>query len=127
MSTGSAIPHEQGALAVAPITDADAGALAQIRLDVGDEVTDRLVTDFLDRVEGRVARLGALLRAGPADDAITVLLSLETTGRMVGASELAAACAQARAALGQNQQDDIELHYHRIMRAAGQFRTAFET
>lgn len=64
MSTGSAIPHEQGALAVAPITDADAGALAQIRLDVGDEVTDRLVTDFLDRVEVRVARLGALLRAG---------------------------------------------------------------
>lgn len=79
--------------------------LDELRDQLNDDgAVDQFVTDFLALLDARVCSVGASLRAGALSDCAVVLLTLETSSRMIGASQLAEAAAHLRGAL--NDQDD---------------------
>lgn len=56
--------------------------------------------DYLDLLDGRIARITDLVDAADSEPAVVALLSLESSSSMVGAHDLAAAGRRLRDALG---------------------------
>ncbi len=76
-------------------------SLEQLRRDLNDDVAvDNFVADFLDLLDIRLTGLQRLLQRGRIEDAVTALLTIETSGLMVGADDLADAAAELRRAVG---------------------------
>lgn len=96
---------------------ADNPSLRDLRRQVDDAAVDHFVADFLDLLDDRLAGLHELLAAERTEDAITALLSIETSGLMVGANQLAAAAAILRRALAAGET-------HRVTELLAQVITA---
>lgn len=87
---------------------ADNPSLRDLRGQVDDAAVDHFVADFLDLLDDRLTGLRELLVAERTEDAITALLSIETSGLMVGANQLAAAAAVLRRSLAAGNHHRVE-------------------
>jgi hypothetical protein len=61
--------------------------------------------DYLELLDGRVAKITGLVAAAETEPAVVALLSLESSSSMVGAHDLAAAGRRLRDALAARQDD----------------------
>lgn len=94
-------------------------ALQKLRDDLDDDgAVDRIVGDFLAILDQRVRGLEQLLRTGEPDDAVTALLTLETSGLMVGATELARTAVRLRGAVVEGRTGAFDSLFERLVVAA---------
>lgn len=79
----------------------ETAALRRLREELQDDAAaDRFVADFLELLDRRLVEVDRLVgRARTREDAITALLTIETSGRMIGADELVAAATALRLSL----------------------------
>ena len=84
-----------------PITPIRSTQLGELANEVGHDtgIVERFVLDFLELLDQRLAAVNEALAEADDEGAITVLRSLETTGAMLGASELVDATAALRRAV----------------------------
>jgi HPt (histidine-containing phosphotransfer) domain-containing protein len=84
-----------------PITPIRSTQLSELANEVGHDtgIVERFVMDFLKLLDQRLAAVNEALADADDEGAITVLRSLETTGAMLGAPELADATAALRRAV----------------------------
>lgn len=85
-----------------PISDVGPAttAVTELRAQLNDDAAvDRFVIDFLHLLDQRVRTVRLHLAADRAQDAVVVLLTLESNGQMVGTTELAATARLVRTVL----------------------------
>ena len=68
----------------------------------------RFRRDFLDLLDGRVAKIEKLVRSAQLEPAHVALLSLESSSAMIGRADLAAAVRRLRSALAQAGPDEVD-------------------
>ena len=72
-------------------------SLVELRREVNDDtVVDHFVADFLELLDDRLIGVARLLGSRQDEDAVTALLTIETSSLMVGANQLAATAAKLR-------------------------------
>ncbi len=96
-------PAEPGE--VEPVNDhvsaVENSSLQQLRQELNDDAAvDHFVADFLDLLDDRLTGLDRFMQRSRIEDTVTALLTIETSGLMVGARELAAIAAELRRAVG---------------------------
>ena len=96
-------------------------AVDMLRDELGDDVATQFVTHYLALLDCRIAGIGQFVEQGRIEPAITLLLTLETSSHMVGASELCRSANLLRLALGQAGADRWA-HYRVLIRAAASAR-----
>ena len=96
-------------------------ALDMLRDGVGADAAAQFVTHYLALLDGRVTGIGQFVEQGRIEPAITLLLTLETSSQMVGASELCRCAYVLRLALGQAGADRWAL-YQALVGAAASTR-----
>lgn len=73
-----------------------------------DTVVDHFVADFLGFLDDRLTGVARLLSGGQVEDAVTALLTIETSSLMVGANQLADAATILRRALSTGETERID-------------------
>lgn len=97
----------------------DNPALTELRHQLGDDrIVDLFVADFLAVVGERVSSVGQLMRTCQAEECVTALFTLETSGAMVGADRLAQAARDMRRALPRGDHAENDRLYA-LLQAAG--------
>ncbi len=70
----------------------------------------RFLDHYLSLLDQRIARIGAFIQERKIESGITILLTLETSSHMVGASELCLRAEALRRALDDHQIDTTALY-----------------
>ncbi len=87
----------------------------------------RFRRDFLDLLDGRVAKIEKLVLNAQLEPAHVALLSLESSSTMIGRVELAAAVRQLRSVLTQAGPDELDALLAEVLRHAQAARKQLET
>lgn len=96
----------------------DNPSLRDLRRQVDDAAVDHFVADFLDLLDDRLTGLHELLLTQRTEEAVTALLSIETSGLMVGANQLAAAAAILRRSLAAGNVHRVETLFAQVIAAS---------
>lgn len=86
----------------------------------------RFRRDFLDLLDGRVAKIEKLVLTAQLEPAHVALLSLESSSAMIGRTDLAAAVRQLRSALTQARPDELDQLLAELLRHADTTRQQLE-
>lgn len=96
-------------------------ALDNLRADVGDDAATQFVAHYLALLDSRITGIGQSIEQGRIEPGITLLLTLETSSHMVGASGLCGSANLLRLALSQAGADTSE-KYQALVGAAASAR-----
>ncbi|MGI8767977.1 MAG: hypothetical protein ACR2I1_02580 [Propionibacteriaceae bacterium] len=101
-------------------------SLQALRRELNDDAAvDHFVTDFLDLLDERLVSLEQLLRQNRIEATVTALLTIETSGQMVGAADLAAAAANLRTAVSAADARNVPDLYAELLVASAQTQAMF--
>lgn len=101
-------------------------SLQALRRELNDDAAvDHFVTDFLDLLDERLVSLEQLLRQNRIEATVTALLTIETSGQMVGAADLAAAAANLRTAVSAADARHVPDLYGELLVASAQTQAMF--
>ncbi|MFT4225495.1 hypothetical protein [Micropruina sp.] len=93
-------------------------ALDDLRDQLDDDAAvERFRQNYLELLEQRIQEIARTIREGRSDEAVTRLLTLETSSHMVGADELSLRAAALRLAVG-HRQPDVGVLFAELARAA---------
>jgi hypothetical protein len=84
--------------------------LDNLRQELGQAAVSRFLDHYLSLLDQRIARIGACIEERKIESGITILLTLETSSHMVGASELCLRATALRRALDDHQVDTTALY-----------------
>ncbi len=83
--------------------------LDNLRQELGHAAVSRFLDHYLSLLDQRIARIGDCIQERRFESGVTILLTLETSSHMVGASELCVRAAALRRALDDHQVDTSAL------------------
>lgn len=90
------------------------------------DMMDRFRRDFLELLDGRVAKIEKLVLTGQLEPAHVALLSLESSSAMVGRTELAGAVRRLRSVLVTAGPDELDALLAQLLRDADTARRQLE-
>jgi hypothetical protein len=118
---GPITPSISIATPIDPMLSPELVALAS---EVGHDqaIVDRFVLDFLSLLDERLHRIASHLAARDDAAATVALLSLETTGAMIGAADLVSSVAQLRSAVNEHRRDELDVRTAWVVETAEALR-----
>ncbi len=84
--------------------------LESLRLELGATAVERFVAHYLSLLDERLVTIDASIRERRVDSGITVLLTLETSSHMVGATDLCGRALALRLALDRSEPNTADLY-----------------